>query len=45
MSAVGDILSTVGDTQYHEGYRDECGGYTEYRGGVQNCEGMQSFVI
>ena len=29
---VGDILSTVGDTRYHGGYRDARGGYHEYRG-------------
>ena len=29
MINVGDILSTVG------GYHDKCGGYLEYRGGVQ----------
>ena len=33
MSTVGVILSTVGDTQYHVGYHDACGGYHEYRGG------------
>ena len=31
---VGDILSTVGDTQYRGGY-DAHGGYYEYRGGIQ----------
>ena len=31
----GVILSTVGDVQYRGGYHDACGGYHEYRGGVQ----------
>ena len=35
MSTVGDILSTVGGGQYRGGYHDKCGGYLEYRGGVQ----------
>ena len=37
MSAVGVILSTVGDSQYREGYHDARGGYHEHRGGVQYC--------
>ena len=39
MMHVGDILSTMEDTQYHEGYQDASGGYHEYRGGVQCCGG------
>ena len=31
----GDILSTVGDVQYREGYHEYCGGYIEYRGDTQ----------
>ena len=31
MMHVGDTLSTVEDVQY----RDRCGGYLEYHGGVQ----------
>ena len=45
MMHAGDIMSTVGGVQYHGeyhplkfeyhgGYRDTCGGYHEYRGGV-----------
>ena len=30
MSTMGDILSTVRDTQYHGEYHDACGGYHEY---------------
>ena len=30
MMHVGDILSTVGDVQYHGGYHDKCGGYLEW---------------
>ena len=33
-STVGDILSTMGETQT---YHDALGGYHEYRGGVQYC--------
>ena len=32
MSTVKVILSTMGDTEYREGYHDACGGYHEYRG-------------
>ena len=32
MHVRGDILSTVGDAQYHGGYHDKCGGYLEYLG-------------
>ena len=28
-------MSTVGGVQYRGGYHDACGGYLEYRGGVQ----------
>ena len=46
MSTMGVILSTVGGVQYHGGYHplkfeyhggyhDKCGGYHEYRRGVQ----------
>ena len=42
MINVGDILSTVGDTQYRWRYHDARGGYHEYRGGnvllFENCE-------
>ena len=31
----GDIMSTMGDTQYCGEYHDTCGGYHEYCGGVQ----------
>ena len=31
------ILSTLGDTQYREGYQDTRGGYHEYRGGKIFC--------
>ena len=31
----GDILSTVGDTQYRDRYHAAHGGYHEYGGGVQ----------
>ena len=34
MMHVGDILSTVGDVQYHGGYDDRCGGHLEYSGGT-----------
>ena len=44
MSTVGDILSTVGGVQYHRGYHDKCGGYLEYRGGVQYRGGFVSTV-
>ena len=29
---MGDVLSTVRDTQYSGGYHDARGGYHEYRG-------------
>ena len=29
------VLNTVGDVQYRGEYHDKCGGYFEYRGGVQ----------
>ena len=32
MIHVGDIMSTLGDVQYIEGYHDACGGYHEYIG-------------
>ena len=39
MSTVGDILSTVG-CSIPWGYHDKCGGYLEYRGGVQYRRGI-----
>ena len=40
MSTVGDILSTVGVFSTVGGYHDKCGGYLEYRWGVQYRGGM-----
>ena len=31
-SGRGDIMNTLGDVQYIEGYHDACGGYHEYIG-------------
>ena len=43
MSTVGDILSTVRGVQYRGGNHDKCGGYLEYRRGVQNCGGYHEY--
>ena len=43
MMHVWDILSTVGDVQYHGGYHDKCEGYLEYCGGVQYRGGYHEY--
>ena len=45
MSALGDILTTVGDAQYCRGYRDTCVGYHEYRGGTQITKDFPPVVL
>ena len=39
----GDILSTMGNVQYHGGYHDKCGGYLEYRGGYDARRGYHEY--
>ena len=40
MSTIEDILSTVGDVQYREGYHDKCGGDILSTARVLNTRGI-----